>query len=133
MENVEEIEWESRKLAYIIRGTLDPVKTTFITPNTFNLQIGFIVYPGGSEITRHTHVPVTRHIVGTSEVLLIKKGHCYVDIYNDEREKVTTRELFKDDVIAFIAGGHGFRMIDDTVIMEIKQGPYSGINEKERF
>jgi hypothetical protein len=32
-----------------------------------------------------------------------------------------------------VAGGHGFRMLEDTVILEVKQGPYTGEDEKERF
>jgi hypothetical protein len=29
-----------------------------------------------------------------------------------------------------VDGGHGFRMIDDTVIVEVNQGPYTGVDEK---
>jgi hypothetical protein len=55
------------------------------------------------------------------------------DIYSDERELIASRELCEGDVILLVAGGHGFRMLQDTVLLEIKQGPYTGIEEKERF
>jgi hypothetical protein len=32
-----------------------------------------------------------------------------------------------------VNGGHGFRVLEDTVLLEIKQGPYPGGAEKERF
>jgi quercetin dioxygenase-like cupin family protein len=92
-----------------------------------------VVYPAGGEIARHTHRPLERHLVGTSEVLVVKAGHCLIDTYNDDRELVATRELHPGDVILMVGGGHGFRMLEDTVFLEIKQGPYTGLEEKERF
>jgi hypothetical protein len=32
-----------------------------------------------------------------------------------------------------MTGGHGFRMLEDTVLLEVKQGPYGGQAEKSRF
>jgi hypothetical protein len=130
---VEHITWNSRPLACIIRAEASPEKTTFLTPSEFNLQVGFVVHPAGGEIARHVHRPLERNIVGTSEVLVIQKGRCQIDIYNDHREKVASRELNAGDILLMVGGGHGFRMLEDTVLLEIKQGPYGGLNEKERF
>jgi hypothetical protein len=66
-------------------------------------------------------------------VILVKKGRCLLDIYNDERELVATRELSAGDLMLMVGGGHGFRMLEDTILLEIKQGPYTGVEEKERF
>jgi hypothetical protein len=120
-------------LAYIIRGSLLPEQTTFLTPPDFKQQVGFVVYPKGGEIARHAHRALERHLTGTSEVLVVKKGHCFIDIYNDLKEIVATRELFPGDIMLMVGGGHGFRMLEDTVFLEVKQGPYTGIDEKERF
>jgi len=133
MNSVEEIAWKGKALAYIIRAGLNPKQTTFLTPPDFKFQVGFVVYPGGGEIGRHVHRSLKRHIVGTSEVLLVKKGRCQIDIYNEERELVATRELREGDVVLMVGGGHGFRILEDTVFLEIKQGPYIGLDEKERF
>lgn len=133
MEPVERITWEGKPLAYIIRAEVNPEQTTFLTPPEFNFQVGFVVYPAGGEIARHVHRPLKRHIVGTSEVLVVKQGRCLIDIYNDDRELVATRELRVGDVMLMVGGGHGFRMLEDTVFLEIKQGPYIGLDEKERF
>ena len=64
---------------------------------------------------------------------MVKKGHCYIDIYNNAHELVATRELWPGDVMLMVGGGHGFRMVEDTVFLEIKQGPYTGLDEKESF
>ena len=133
MESVEEIADNGKPLAYIIRGKLNPEKTTFPTAPESNLQVGFVVYAAGGQIARHVHRPLERHIVGTSEVLVVRKGHCEVDIYNEERQLVVTRELRPGDILVIVSGGHGFRMLEDTVFLEVKQGPYIGLDEKERF
>ncbi len=130
---VECIYWGNTCLTYIIRAAFLPNETTFLTPPEFKQQVGYVVYPAGSEIQRHVHLPLERNIVGTTEVLIIKKGRCQIDIYNDEKNLVTTRELQTGDIMVMVGGGHAFHMFDDTVFLEIKQGPYIGLNEKERF
>lgn len=120
-------------LVLIVRAAHDPEKTHFLTPPSFKQQVGFVVYEAGGEIRRHDHRPLERHLVGTSEVLVLRKGRCEIDIYNEARELVATRELRAGDVMLMVGGGHGFRMLEDTVFLEIKQGPYTGIDEKELF
>jgi hypothetical protein len=133
MELVENITWQDVPLAYIIRSQLNPTQTTFVTPPQFKQQVGFVVYPAGGEIQRHVHRALERHLVGTSEVLILRQGRCEIDIYNNERELVATRELRQGDIMLMVDGGHGFRMTEDTIFVEVKQGPYTGLDEKERF
>jgi mannose-6-phosphate isomerase-like protein (cupin superfamily) len=133
MEYVEQIACGEKPLAVIIRAAMRPAKTTFVTPPEFKQQVGFIVYPAGGEIQRHDHRPLERHLLGTSEVLVVQRGRCEIDIYNDNRELVATRELRPGDIMLMVGGGHGFRMLEETVFLEIKQGPYTGEDEKERF
>ena len=133
MEQVEKIVSNGKPLAYIIRGDSEPAETTFFTPPEFKQQVGYIVYPAGGEIQRHLHRPLERNLVGTSEVLIVRRGRCQIDIYNDCRELVASRELRSGDITLMVGGGHGFRMQEDTVFLEVKQGPYTGIDEKEHF
>lgn len=127
------ITWNDLPLVYIIRTDPMPDKTTFITPPEFKQQVGFVVYPGGGVIARHLHLALERHLVGTCEVLVLLKGCCLMDIYNDKKELVATRKLNKGDVMLMVGGGHGFRVQEDTVFLEVKQGPYLDTEEKERF
>jgi hypothetical protein len=130
---VERISWNGVPLCYLIRDDRLPDSTTFFTPPEFKQQVGYVVYPAGGEITRHVHRSIERRLMGTSEVLVVKKGHCLIDIYSDDQELVVTRDLYPGDVMLMVGGGHGFRMIEDTVLLEIKQGPYTGLEEKEHF
>jgi hypothetical protein len=133
MNRLEIISWNSQPLTYIIRGDYVPDHTDFITPPDFKQQVGFVVYPAGGEIARHSHKPLERHLIGTSEVLVVRKGRCMIDVYNNEKTFVDSCEIKEGDVILMVDGGHGFRMIEDTVFLEVKQGPYTGVDEKERF
>lgn len=133
MENVQHVLYDGKPLAYIIRAEIIPEKTTFLTPADFKQQVGFVVYPNGGEIQRHVHRPLERHLTGTSEVLFVRRGLCEVDIYNNERQLVSTEQLREGDILLMVDGGHGFRMLQDTVFLEIKQGPYMGMDDKERF
>ncbi len=133
MDQIERILCNDLPLAYIIRASLDPAQTTFFTTPEFNHQVGFVVYPAGGSITPHTHRAIERHINGTSEVLIVRKGRCEVDLYTETHDLVATRELACGDILILISGGHGFHMLEDTVFVEVKQGPYTGMEEKERF
>jgi mannose-6-phosphate isomerase-like protein (cupin superfamily) len=120
-------------LAYFVSVRAMPDQTRFLTPVECNLQVGQVVYPSGGEIARHIHLPLERHIVGTTEVLLVQQGRCKVDVFTADRQLVTTRELSVGDMVIAVSGGHGFRVLEDLVLLEIKQGPYPGGAEKERF
>ena len=122
-----------QQLAFIVSARWDPVATEFVTPDTFSLQMGMIVYGKGQAITPHMHLPITRTVQGTNEVVMVRSGDCEVDIYDDQRVHVASRRLTKGDVILLLGGGHGFRMSEDTVLFEVKQGPYANGRDKERF
>jgi hypothetical protein len=133
MEAIECVSGRCRPLVFIIRTEFNPPHTIFPTPSELNLQVGFVVYPTGGTIPPHLHLPLERRIVGTAEVLVVKKGRCLLDICDDDKRLVATRELRTGDVMLMVGGGHGFRMLEDTVLLEVKQGPYTGLQEKERF
>jgi hypothetical protein len=120
-------------LCYIIHSGSLPGATEFVTPPDATLQVGHIVHPRGHEIARHVHRPQERLISGTAEVLLVQRGRCEIDVYDNNRDLVATRELRVGDIVVLFDGGHGFRMLEDTVLLEIKQGPYAGPGEKEQF
>jgi len=133
MKSMETISSRGQILCIILDTSNLPDHTTFLTPADFKQQVGYVVYPAGGEISRHVHVSLERHLMGTSEVILVMKGRCLLDIYSDNRELVATRELCPGDLMLMVGGGHGFRMMEDTVLLEVKQGPYTGMDEKERF
>jgi hypothetical protein len=130
---IEVVSGDDGVLAYLIRGAYAPSATTFPVPQDVPLQVGFVVYPAGGEVPRHEHVPLERRLDRTCEVLVVRAGTCEIDLYDARRRLVATHVLEKDDVILIVDGGHGLRMHTDTILLEVKQGPYTGLEEKRRF
>lgn len=120
-------------LAIIIRSNFEKDGIAFFTENEFSQQLGYMKRPKGYVIDPHRHNLVERKVTLTQEVLFIKKGKIRVDFYNDEQEYLESQILSAGDVILLAAGGHGFKMIEESEIIEVKQGPYCGEEDKVRF
>jgi hypothetical protein len=89
--------------------------------------------PQGYVIDPHVHNPVVREVQYTKEVLVIKSGKVRVDFYDDDQNYLESRIVFPGDVILLAFGGHGFEMLEDSEIIEVKQGPYAGDSDKTKF
>lgn len=133
MDGIEWIRDGDRILSVIIRSDIRPRETTFITPDEFIQQAGFVVYPAGGRIASHTHKPIRREITGTPETLFVRKGRMIARFYNETHELKGETIVEAGDLLMLVHGGHGFAILEDTVLFEIKQGPYTGLVEKERF
>lgn len=121
-------------LAMLIRAEYVPSKTEFYTPDTFSQQLGIIKYPAGHKIKPHYHNLVERNVQYTQEVLVVRKGKVKVNIYDKNLDFVIETILNTHDVILLASGGHGFEMFEDAEMLEVKQGPYNGIqNDKTHF
>jgi hypothetical protein len=130
---IEHITCGEQHIATIIRRDFLPETTTFISPDSYYQQLGFVVYPADGVVCRHLHLPLQRHLIGTPETLLIRKGKVEVELYSQDKSPLGTWVLREGDIIQLVGGGHCFKCLEDTVFLEIKQGPYTGLVEKERF
>lgn len=133
MKGMEYIKKGDRLLAIIIRSSYTSEGIDFITPDEYSQQVAYMHHPTGKVIDAHVHNPVHRSIVMTQEVLFIKKGKLRVDFYDDDEQYMESRILESGDVILLVSGGHGFTVIEEVEMIEVKQGPYSGDKDKRRF
>jgi hypothetical protein len=133
MQNIQIVSDGNEPLAYFIRAGWEPQKTEFLTPDHFGQQMGMIVYPAGTAIQPHMHLPVVREVHGTTECIVVRKGSCLIDLYDKQKKLLSTHSLSVGDIVLLLNGGHGFRMNEDTILFEVKQGPYVGMADKERF
>ena len=133
MEPIEIINDDKGPVAYFVNRNWQPKETQFLTPDDFGQQMGMIVYGKGEHIEPHIHLPITRKVNGTTECIVVKSGSCYVDIYSHSKKILVTRLLKEGDIVLLLGGAHGFRMIEDTILFEVKQGPYAGDADKKRF
>ena len=133
MEHTEEIRGDKQIIAIIIYGEFSKDGIEFFTPSRFSQQLGYMKRGKGYKIQEHIHKLQIREIDYTQETLFIKKGRVRVDFYEDDKVYLTSRELKSGDVILLASGGHGFEFLEETEMIEVKQGPYCGDNDKVRF
>lgn len=69
----------------------------------------------------------------TQETLVLKRGKMRVDFFDDEQKYLSSRILEGGDVVLLICGGHGFEVLEEIEMIEVKQGPYAGDQDKVRF
>jgi len=120
-------------LAIIVRARFRTEGIAFLTPPSFSQQLAYMSRPAGHVIEPHVHNPVSREVHFTLEVLFVRKGVVKVDFYTSARAYVESRRLLAGDVILLASGGHGFEMLEDAEMIEVKQGPYAGEHDKTRF
>ena len=133
MGQVEEVRKKNKLLAMIIRNEYDCSGVDFITPNEFSQQVAYMHHPAGKVIDAHVHNMVHRNLVLTQEVLFIKKGILRVDFYDEYEDYLESRDLHAGDIILLVSGGHGFQVLEEVEMIEVKQGPYAGEQDKKRF
>ena len=130
---IEKITNQEQLLAIIISHRFHESGIHFFTPNELSQQLAYMHHPTGKVIQPHVHNPVIREVTYTQEVLFIKSGKLRVDFYNDQQEYLDSRILEAGDVILLVTGGHGFEVLEEIEMIEVKQGPYVGEQDKTRF
>jgi hypothetical protein len=121
------------EFAIILRSDFHEPGIHFFTPADYSQQLGYMRHPTGHVIEAHVHNQVTRAVHFTREVLFLRRGRLRVDFYTDAGEYFESRELGSGDVILLTAGGHGFEVLEEIEMIEVKQGPYGGDTDKRRI
>jgi mannose-6-phosphate isomerase-like protein (cupin superfamily) len=131
--DTEFVKHDDQLLAIIIYDNFKKPGIHFFTSGEASQQLAYMKHPKGKIIQPHVHNQVVREVFFTQEVLLIKEGKLKVNFYTDNQNYIDSRILNKGDVILLMTGGHGFEVLDDIEMIEVKQGPYVGENDKTRF
>lgn len=133
MKGLTEIKKDGELYALVIRREYAKPGPNFFTPGEFSQQLGLLVHPKGRIVKRHRHKLVKREIFRTQEVLVLLTGKIRVEIYDDDRAKLRNVILKSGDSILLAQGGHKVTVLEDSKIIEVKQGPYAGFDDKEFF
>jgi hypothetical protein len=120
-------------IAIIIGNDFKQDGLAFFTENHYSQQLGYMNRPEGYAIAPHLHNLHKREVFQTQETLFIRSGKVRVDFYEDEHTYLESRILSKGDILLLVSGGHGFKMLEPTEIIEVKQGPYMEKEDKVRF
>jgi mannose-6-phosphate isomerase-like protein (cupin superfamily) len=130
---IESIIHNGISLAFIIRASYQADGVKFFTPDSYSQQLAYMHHEPGHKIMPHVHNPVSRDVQYTQEVLIIRKGKLRVDFYDNEQNYLESHILNGGDVILLASGGHGFEVLEELEMIEVKQGPYLGEQDKTRF
>ena len=133
MQHIEYIKDKEQILAIVISHNFNEKGIHFFTPDEFSQQLAYMNHPSGKIIEPHYHNPVERNVIYTQEVLVIKKGKLKVDFYDDNQAYLKSKIIEGGDIILLASGGHGFEVLEDIEMIEVKQGPYKGNTDKTRF
>lgn len=130
---IERIIHDNIEYAIVIRANHKEEGIDFLTDSAYSQQLAYMHHKDGKSIEAHYHNKVERSVFMTQEALVIRSGVLRVDFYNDDNEYLESILLEEGDIILLISGGHGFKVIKEVEMVEIKQGPYLGDDDKTRF
>ena len=111
-------------LAIIIRADSKFEGISFLTPDNFGLQIGTMLRPKNDLVPAHIHPQQTRVVKGTQEVLILRSGKMFLELFDEDKNLVESLTITSGDIILLAYGGHQITMIEEVDLVEVKQGPY---------
>ncbi|MCI9594757.1 MAG: hypothetical protein HFG51_11600 [Lachnospiraceae bacterium] len=123
---------QMKLLALFIPSDYSNSGIEFLTKDEDYQQVACMSHLAGHVIAPHYHNQISRIVDYTCETLILRKGILAVDLYED-KVPIHSFEMKAGDMITLFSGGHGFKVIEDIQMFEIKQGPFMGENDKTRF
>ncbi len=122
----------SDQLCAVIITLNDRIDSTeFFTNGDSILQVGQIALNSEKQVLAHRHLPVSRQITGTNEVLVVLKGKMKMHLFGNGNDIEITKEIFESQAVLLVSGGHSFEADEDCKILEIKNGPFFAHGDKE--
>jgi hypothetical protein len=131
---IEKIYNQKKLYALIVRSSYKKKKgVSFFTDNKATQQFGYMNHKKDYVILPHRHNKRKSEILLTTEVIIILDGILRVDFYNEKEKYLFSKKIYANDIIMLSHGGHGFKVLKDVKMIEVKQGPYQKIKDKIKF
>ena len=131
---IEKIYHQNKLYALIVRSKYKKKKgINFFTDKNATQQFGYMNHKKDHIILPHRHNKRLSKIDITTEVIIILDGILRVDIYNNKEKYLFSKKLYSNDIIMLSNGGHGFKVLKNVKMIEVKQGPYSLLKDKIKY
>ena len=135
---IEKIEYKKKLFALIVRNKYRKKSgINFFTDKKALQQVGFMKHKKNHIILPHKHNKRKKSSIAkidtTTEVLIILKGILRVDFYSSKEKYLFSKKLYANDLIMLSDGGHGFKVLKNVEMIEVKQGPYFISKDKVKF
>tara|TARA_B100001248_G_C27079898_1_gene317852 strand:- start:18 stop:446 length:429 start_codon:yes stop_codon:yes gene_type:complete len=99
----------------------------FLSKDEDFVQVGTMNYKKGKSTPPHYHLIHEKESNMTQEVVIVYKGEVTCKIFTIEGEHIQSVVLKPGQFIVQLYGVHEYIMNEDSVIMEVKNGPYYGM------
>ena len=131
---IENIKHKKKLYALIVRKKFR-IKSgvNFFTSREATQQFGYMKHKKNHLIMPHKHNKRLTKILITTEVIILFKGILRVDFYGKKNEYLFSKKVYAGDIIMLVNGGHGFKVLKNVEMLEVKQGPYSLAADKVKF
>lgn len=130
---IEKITYNNFMYAIVVRSEYRSNHIDFINDENDLLQVGYMSHKKNHKIIPHRHKDFERNINGTQEVLLIQEGRLKTNFFDEDNKEICSVILEKGDLILLLGGAHGFDVLEDLSMIEVKNGPYAGNHDKTKF
>ena len=115
-------------IAKICRNSDWPENLNFYTADTDFVQVSTWNYNKDKHLKAHGHKIAERKSNRTQEVIFVKSGKLTVVFYSEDDKQLYNGIMEPGDFAIIFAGGHAYDILKDkTQILEIKNGPYLGL------
>ena len=131
---IEKILHKKKLFALIVRNNFRKKRgINFFTDKFSTQQFGYMKHKKNYLIKPHKHNKRLTNILTTTEVIVLFKGILRVDFYDNKKKYLFSKKIYARDIIMLVNGGHGFKVLKDVEMLEVKQGPYSLSADKTKF
>ena len=131
---IEKVVHKKKLFALIVRGKFrKKAGINFFTENNATQQFGYMKHKKAYVIKPHKHNQRLTKILMTTEIIILFKGILRVDFYDNKKIYLFSKKIFGEDIIMLLNGGHGFKVLNDVEMLEVKQGPYKLSKDKVKF
>ena len=131
---IEKVIHKKKLFALIVRGKFrKKTGINFFTENNATQQFGYMKHKKDYVIKPHKHNQRLTKILMTTEIIILFKGILKVDFYNNKKRYLFSKKILGKDIVMLLNGGHGFKVLKDVEMLEVKQGPYKLSRDKVKF
>jgi len=131
---IEKVLHKNKLFALIVRNNFRKKGgINFFTDKFSTQQFGYMKHEKNYLIKPHKHNKRLTKILTTTEVIVLFKGILRVDFYDNKKKYLFSKKIFANDIIMLVNGGHGFKILKNVEMLEVKQGPYSLSKDKIKF
>jgi len=107
---------------------------TDLCPSREFLQISTKKISKGTKFKPHRHNPLDRKTTMTQEAWVVLRGKIRASFYDVDDSLIEQVDLTSGDCAVVYYAGHGFEVLeDDTILYELKSGPYFGVEKDKTF